>query len=602
MPLLVEIAGSQNVVWKDTPGVVWVRTAPVIFKDQEGSTTLRVSLLPEEKEHFWHAYISSFTAPQYSTAKAWGGFCELTFGQIHLSPEAFTGNWPPPIQCTIEVRHTETTEVASTLVFSGDIRRDTFDPEGVTYQIKGPKYTTRLLDIGPNYAGDTVPYPKAIGTVTHVEPLRVADVGGYPTYLLSGLATTAQAQVVIGFSSASAGTKTQVTTNSPHGWGNGTSVTLVGTTNFNGAHTIESASGSVFTIPVAFPTTNSEDLPLHASAYISGGFSVCDDGVPIQTNVTNITSTTFSLSSSPVGVVTMSGTAAQTTLLEVMTWGCTRMGLAGIISTNARGTSPDVSKWLDSQMFMTDFFTEICSFFTHFCPIKAGTLTLGDMLLDNGTATYTEDTYFRSSYGTRNAVSQIKAAWTSHEASMERVGEVTKAKYIKEVQNTVIESLYTVSSGTADGTGTKKLVDSGATFLTDGVLIGHVAQNSTDDTTAVVIAVAETALELDSDIFVSGETYVVGPSFPDGQAETVEPYHTTRANVSAALQNILKVVSKDVAEISIPISGTLPEPGMEITFSDTHTPSDMTIVINARNLTYDFDAHKIIATGEGTIS
>lgn len=68
-----------------------------------------------------------------------------------------------------------------------------------------------------------------------------------------------------------------------------------------------------------------------------------------------------------------------------------------------------------------------------------------------------------------------------------------------------------VSSGTTDGTTASKLVDSGATFQTDGVQVGDWVYNSTDDTNAVVTAVdSETQLSLSADIFTTGEDYEVG--------------------------------------------------------------------------------------------
>ena len=105
--------------------------------------------------------------------------------------------------------------------------------------------------------------------------------------------------------------------------------------------------------------------------------------------------------------------------------------------------------------------------------------------------------------------------------------------------------------------------------MTDGIIAGHVVQNTTDDTTSVVVSVTETSLQLEDDIFVSGETYIVGPSFPYGKELTVTPFHDAKSNVSTALTNILSVLNKDTAEFRIPISSTLPNPGKKMTFSDT---------------------------------
>lgn len=74
------------------------------------------------------------------------------------------------------------------------------------------------------------------------------------------------------------------------------------------------------------------------------------------------------------------------------------------------------------------------------------------------------------------------------------------------------------STGTTTGTTANKLVDSGATFVTDGVKAGVVVYNTTDSTQATVTAVdSETQLSVSADIFTSGEDYNVGSSsFPDG--------------------------------------------------------------------------------------
>lgn len=64
-------------------------------------------------------------------------------------------------------------------------------------------------------------------------------------------------------------------------------------------------------------------------------------------------------------------------------------------------------------------------------------------------------------------------------------------------------------SGTTDATTANKLVESGQNFQTT-VSVGDVVHNTTDDTFAYVSAVdSDTTLSIDSDIMVSGETYVI---------------------------------------------------------------------------------------------
>ena len=62
----------------------------------------------------------------------------------------------------------------------------------------------------------------------------------------------------------------------------------------------------------------------------------------------------------------------------------------------------------------------------------------------------------------------------------------------------------------ATGTTANKLVDSGATFVTDGVAVGDAVYNDTDDTLALVTAVdSETQLSLSADIMANLEEYRV---------------------------------------------------------------------------------------------
>lgn len=77
--------------------------------------------------------------------------------------------------------------------------------------------------------------------------------------------------------------------------------------------------------------------------------------------------------------------------------------------------------------------------------------------------------------------------------------------------NVLPEGAFTSqAAGTADGTSANKLVDSTATFALDGVLVGAIVRNTTDNTYASVTAIdSETQLTLDTDIFVSGEDYII---------------------------------------------------------------------------------------------
>lgn len=79
-----------------------------------------------------------------------------------------------------------------------------------------------------------------------------------------------------------------------------------------------------------------------------------------------------------------------------------------------------------------------------------------------------------------------------------------------------------LTSGTTDGTTASKLVNSGDTFVTDGVAVEFYIVNTTDSTETYCTAVdSESTLSINDDIFVSGEGYEIytTPRLADGWAE-----------------------------------------------------------------------------------
>jgi microcystin-dependent protein len=79
------------------------------------------------------------------------------------------------------------------------------------------------------------------------------------------------------------------------------------------------------------------------------------------------------------------------------------------------------------------------------------------------------------------------------------------------------------STGTNTSTSANKLINSAATFQTDGVKIGEIVENNTDGTFAYVTAVdSQTQLSLSADIFLAtSKTYFVWktPRLPENWAE-----------------------------------------------------------------------------------
>jgi len=69
----------------------------------------------------------------------------------------------------------------------------------------------------------------------------------------------------------------------------------------------------------------------------------------------------------------------------------------------------------------------------------------------------------------------------------------------------------TEAARTTDGTTAGHLIDSDETFADDGILAGYLVKNTTDTTYALITAVANGDLTLDTDIMITGETYLIIP-------------------------------------------------------------------------------------------
>lgn len=144
-----------------------------------------------------------------------------------------------------------------------------------------------------------------------------------------------------------------------------------------------------------------------------------------------------------------------------------------------------------------------------------------------------DDTMYSSPVG-----ADITTAWTSRGSTGESLASAVTDNTTKIVEDgdyifwtgsydvffirasdtsATVGKLAQYSTGTNTSTSTNKLIDSGATFVTDGTPVGITVYNDTDSTRAVVTSVdSETQLTLSSDIFTgTGKTYTVGDSFVD---------------------------------------------------------------------------------------
>ena len=110
------------------------------------------------------------------------------------------------------------------------------------------------------------------------------------------------------------------------------------------------------------------------------------------------------------------------------------------------------------------------------------------------------------------------------------------------------------STGTATSASASKLVDTAATFVTDGVTVGAAVLDSTDSVTAYVTAVdSETQLSLSSDIFNLGtETYEVGRIYIMDKAELIAGRSYTTDSATGGAPFVINIgAGKAGAEVLI---------------------------------------------------
>lgn len=181
MPVLMELNLTGGISWQDSPGHSWQDAAGHNWQDDE---VLLVSTEDYAGARWWDGYVIGMTPPQYRTAERQGGYCRMGFGSVELSPALFgvSALWPPPINFLISVYYTATTEDERQHLFTGTAHRTALDRESVGYDLYGEEYDVNLLSEAMDYEGDTVPLPRAFGTVRYRKPVRLPDVNGKPTY------------------------------------------------------------------------------------------------------------------------------------------------------------------------------------------------------------------------------------------------------------------------------------------------------------------------------------------------------------------------------------------------------------------------------------
>ena len=290
---------------------------------------------------------------------------------------------------------------------------------------------------------------------------------------------------------------------------------------------------------------------------------VYDDGVDISENVTQAfnyvsdgtyhlhDNIMFELTSAPVGVVTIGGTAAYTTAKGVFDYAIDRVGsdaqysglwLWGEIpaamtldSTKAKSPSPSVNYCASDQMPLVDFLDKVAAFYTHIFYFSNNVLYLIDMDEDNGSSAFDNFDFFDLSLEYPEPISQIKAEWTTRES-----GEWSEAD----------------NPGVASGVYIKEIDD----------------------------------------------TLIVPGSYKYGDEIVIkDPFVSDKATIEIELTDMLTMEEKPDVTAIIPFEGTMPVPGQKFTFSDTTMKVSSTVTMHARDIHYDIENNEIKLIGEGSI-
>jgi len=153
-------------------------------------------------------------------------------------------------------------------------------------------------------------------------------------------------------------------------------------------------------------------------------------------------------------------------------------------------------------------------------------------------------------------------------------------------------------SGTTTSTTANKLVDSTKTFTTT-ILVGDVVNNTTDNTSAVVLSIdSNTTISLSIDIMQSGENYNIGKISPYGNVTSPAPYITdilcgysadgdfeSKTDVTPATGNYSPVLTKPLVFYAIQETGL--SSGTGIKWISDGTPVEITQYYRPSNTNED---------------
>ena len=168
------------------------------------------------------------------------------------------------------------------------------------------------------------------------------------------------------------------------------------------------------------------------------------------------------------------------------------------------------------------------------------------------------------------------------------------------ITTTVTETIETgtttyISTGSATAWATTQLVDSGATFETDGVAAGDIVKNTvTGNSAAVVAIVSQTELTLIANIAGTTNGYQIFP--PSGNI-LVDQGQNFSSTVKVGDIVLVKGASGQSAKVSVVLSNNFLTLDTSI-FSDQSTQGVQFVILSG----YGFDNNQLIGMSESLVT
>ena len=159
---------------------------------------LRISFERLALTHYWEPWLLEADNVVRSMEFRYGGMDILKWGSIGISLQAFKDTienyfiFPPPRYIKVILKHTTDTEENAVTLITADGYYASMDDEAVFYDFHIKENDDiQLLETTndivcstsvTSYSGEVVDVPRAIGTVSYQEPLRLNDYSGAPRY------------------------------------------------------------------------------------------------------------------------------------------------------------------------------------------------------------------------------------------------------------------------------------------------------------------------------------------------------------------------------------------------------------------------------------